>query len=417
MAWPWRARLPPALGALAGIAAAATAAPAGGEPGGATAAVHVLFRHGDRSPVPLTGQSDGEIWERRLQRRPVELEDRIYKRGNEYPYGQLTTKGAREAQQLGMSLRERYAELLGPPEDNPLMRTSIRSTDFPRTHLSGFFVLAGLLGSKEAAAKVPIVIWDDEAENLYNNDNCKRGSLLWGKAWKAMTSPIQIADGSRHFVGWRAIYRPFAEAVRKFYHLDVDSRFPWVTAVDNLDCRQQHGDALPNGVTKKEIDELRHLLSVDHATTFSSQEVCQLAMGRLVDELCQSMASCVKGVSDLRYILYSGHDATLMPLAASLGIPCPTWPPYSSYMCLELWSTLDNQAHFVRVLYNGEEVDLPRCAPPEGASWLDQGPWHARLINQLCSWEHFNSLANWYTCTSPPPSSACHTGSGEHMVC
>jgi len=61
------------------------------------AQVHVLFRHGDRSPMPLDSPSkeQGAMWESRLQPRPSAdvLPVRQHTRGLEYPFGQLTVKG------------------------------------------------------------------------------------------------------------------------------------------------------------------------------------------------------------------------------------------------------------------------------------------------------------------------------------
>jgi hypothetical protein len=38
-----------------------------------------------------------------------------------------------------------------------------------------------------------------------------------------------------------------------------------------------------------------------------------------------------------KLVVYSGHDTTLTPLAAALGVPLRSWPPFSSHMELELW--------------------------------------------------------------------------------
>lgn len=40
-----------------------------------------------------------------------------------------------------------------------------------------------------------------------------------------------------------------------------------------------------------------------------------------------------------KLVVYSGHDTTLTPLTAALGIPLVSWPPYSSHIELELWKS------------------------------------------------------------------------------
>ncbi|CAI5510808.1 unnamed protein product [Closterium sp. Naga37s-1] len=62
--------------------------------------VHVMFRHGDRAPMPRGTPSEEEVarWEARLQPRPPAhvLPHRQHTRGIEWPFGQLTRKGARK---------------------------------------------------------------------------------------------------------------------------------------------------------------------------------------------------------------------------------------------------------------------------------------------------------------------------------
>ncbi|CAI7773494.1 unnamed protein product [Closterium sp. NIES-53] len=442
--------------------------------------VHVMFRHGDRAPMPRGTPSEEEVarWEARLQPRPPAhvLPHRQHTRGIEWPFGQLTRKGAQEAESLGCALRERYAALLGLPDaqgsaasadaavaaadasagasagaagdaagtggvdatqaaavtgaaardssihsisngsgnssDSSSMAAaassliSIRSTNFPRTYMTGFYVLQGLLGSQERAAQVPINIWGEGEENLYENNRCARGVMLWGRAWKDLSRSTRNHDGSFSDLGWRAQYQHVRESMRSFFNLP-DGRFPWLWAVDYADCRRHHGDPLPPALTPTLLDTFRFHLAQDYMRTFSHQEICRLAMGPLLHEVHESMKAAIArtattssdssnssslmplssggGLSPSsppaaappassphpHIFLYSGHDATLMPLSVALGCPYPFWPGYASSIALELWASNDNSTHYVRVLRNFEEVDMPRLTPPPGGSWAD----------------------------------------------
>ena len=63
---------------------------------------------------------------------------------------------------------------------------------------------------------------------------------------------------------------------------------------------------------------------------------------------------------DSRYklFLYSGHDTTLMPLLAALGVELSEWPAFASHLVLELWE-LDGQL-YVNALYNGKQIEWRR---------------------------------------------------------
>ncbi|GJP37680.1 hypothetical protein CLOM_g22114 [Closterium sp. NIES-68] len=520
--------------------------------------VHVMFRHGDRAPMPRGTPSEEEVarWEARLQPRPPPhiLPHRQHTRGIEWPFGQLTRKGAREAESLGCALRQRYAALLGlegagltggtagaaadaagdaagaetqaaaeaseavhdsnkdssnsgsstttgsssnstgasPAAASSLIK--IRSTNFPRTYMTGFYVLQGLLGSQERAAQVPIGIWGEEDENLYENDRCARGVMLWGRAWKDLSRSTRNPDGSFTDAGWRAQYQNVRESMRSFFNLPA-GRFPWLWAVDYADCRRHHGDPLPPALNPPLLDTFRYLLAQDYMRTFSHQEICRLSMGPLLHEVHESMKAAialnaaphtptsnsssssssagydaspalptntavdsharptspppsdkpaapstthtptstaqpasVPSTSSVsfpspspsphpRILLYSGHDATLMPLSAALGRPFPFWPGYASSIALELWASQDNSTHFVRVLRNFEEVDMPRQVPPAGGSWLDMpaaaaagaaGAGGAGDGIVLCPWEHFSRILEWSEISKDHYERDCH---------
>jgi len=61
-----------------------------------------------------------------------------------------------------------------------------------------------------------------------------------------------------------------------------------------------------------------------------------------------------------RFVLFSAHDTTLMPLMAHLQIPSDKWVPFASVFNMELWKA-PNGKQFVRVLYQGKPVRIPFC--------------------------------------------------------
>jgi hypothetical protein len=72
-----------------------------------------------------------------------------------------------------------------------------------------------------------------------------------------------------------------------------------------------------------------------------------------------------------KLVVYSGHDTTLTPLAAALGIPLLSWPPYSSHIELELWRAAhvsssqaqDLYQHSARHLVDRSPVPMPDPSP------------------------------------------------------
>ena len=78
--------------------------------------------------------------------------------------------------------------------------------------------------------------------------------------------------------------------------------------------------------------------------TYNDAEYSKLAMGPLWHDIVTELRAVVDG-SDVtccprrrpaKVSLYGAHDTTIMPLLASLGAFDGTWPPYASYMIIEL---------------------------------------------------------------------------------
>lgn len=109
-------------------------------------------------------------------------------------------------------------------------------------------------------------------------------------------------------------------------------------------------------------------------------DIARLMIGHFANEIRDSM---LQGnlMGYPRYVLFSGHDDTLTPLLAGLGISVDIWPPYASNLVFELWRTRDSSPSemklFVRVVYNGDVQTIPGCTREDGT---------------LCSWNEFSGI-------------------------
>lgn len=103
-------------------------------------------------------------------------------------------------------------------------------------------------------------------------------------------------------------------------------------------------------------------------------EYSKLAMGPLWAEIMEKINPIINGDSQptTRLALYSGHDSTIAPLLASLGMwNATSWPPYASYFNVEVHEIIDGQSdskYFpskfaFRLVYNGQVItgNMPGC--------------------------------------------------------
>ena len=128
-------------------------------------------------------------------------------------------------------------------------------------------------------------------------------------------------------------------------------------------------------------------------------------------QVVERMAASASGQGTARLYAYSGHDTTIMPILATLGVKLDDWPAYVSNVVspaplaaaecrqsallsildcehndeallgplqvFELWEGPGAEGggsrHYVRVLYNKQELSLAHH--PKGANFAWQANW------------------------------------------
>lgn len=98
------------------------------------------------------------------------------------------------------------------------------------------------------------------------------------------------------------------------------------------------------------------------------QRLARLKAQPLLYEIAHRMKRQLQSaVSVPKFILYSGHDSTIEPLAAAIGVSNGMWPRYASRLVFELYAPAEEAGSHtnasIRVLHDGEDVtrQLPFC--------------------------------------------------------
>jgi hypothetical protein len=95
-------------------------------------------------------------------------------------------------------------------------------------------------------------------------------------------------------------------------------------------------------------------------------EILRLGMGRLMHFIVKRMEETASvsakqneetTTAPPKFYLLSGHDSTIIPLLAALGVELDHWPQYLSNLVFELWQK-PNGEHYVQVLYNKEPLNM-----------------------------------------------------------
>ena len=74
--------------------------------------------------------------------------------------------------------------------------------------------------------------------------------------------------------------------------------------------------------------------------------------------------------ADKSLLVYSGHDSTLVPVLCALGLYDNVWPPYASYLAVEIATSKVTGRKFVRAVFNDEvkKMDLDLTSTKEFAN-------------------------------------------------
>ena len=380
--------------------------------------VHIVIRHGDRSPMyKLPNQDSPHLschlhsTDKSPNKDLIESFIRsVARSGNRIPYGQkfgcypkqrtcmgaqLTGRGVVQHLVNGALLKDVYIRKYGLVSNNPrLGDLAVRSTDYSRTYQSALAFMHGLLPDMDLA-KLPLHITshmnfcDDRLSGV--SCNCPFINQLKEYAKKEklkMKSNITSYQSGA-----------IKQEVASIYGMSTQ-HVPWIGGiVEVLMGYVCHGLALPCthlsrvrgevasdedhciklpliGKLWQYVDARGYIVLSGHA----EQKYNLLYIYPLLREITQQLVNLSQGHQVPKITLYSGHDITLTPLIKVFGTYDGHWTPYGSRFIIETYSSSDN-TFYIRVLYNG--VDLTSsvifCK--------------SHLIHNMCPLQYFSDFA------------------------
>jgi len=336
--------------------------------------VFVVMRHGDRTPAASDAcwPNDNAEWNCQLSSLSVPSDSseeqlsvpRLYRqvhfKTNEVLkgtclVGQLTSRGYEQQIANGKLFRQTYVNKLGflPSKLNSSL-LFIRSDNVPRTIQSAQSMLLGLYPPDTSLNETEILdifIRDTDLDDLV--ENCQLCPKLCQVNDEAKTS-------SAYKTHIETVTLPFLKQLSKIFGYNVTlDKFSHL--MDCLVTHVCHSFSIPNGASAiydQGVNETVWLTNY----TMSYPNItyhARLGIGFLISDIVDQMIDGIKGNSATKFHLYSGHDTTLFPLLVAFGAVDGKWPHYASYLIFEVYSL--NNTHYVRMLYNGNELKLGFC--------------------------------------------------------
>ena len=345
----------------------------------------VFTRHGDRTPLfvlPAPLEVDWHCDLRHLttvnnDTHSVDEVSRLYRKNymaeeEQLPgncaTGELTSVGAQQHQQLGAKIRHRYVDEFGllPPEVDPSVMF-LRSTDVPRTLASAMNFLEGLYPSLRELPKTGgLESILDIFTMAFQNEFLLPTSVYCPIFAEKLKEAQKLPEWENYFQK----LQPLAKQLEKAWNLTTPIGTSFAGPYDTSWCRFSHQKPLPPLVDLSVLKTLSDAALFQITFPYSLNSVAQYGLGKLFQMILHNMETTQAGTNPHKFMLYSGHDTTIGPVLAALGIPLTEYPPYASHILVELFQNTTDGSYHVGLQYNGEDVSSLECpTPPQLCPW------------------------------------------------
>lgn len=331
----------------------------GEKPSAKTLQVHVIFRHGDRTPTetyPTDPYKDEENWPE--------------------GWGQLTNIGKKQLYDLGVYLRTRYGPSGGALYDGAYTgsETKVLSSYADRCLTSAGSLLAGLFPPSASPDKtqvwldaldwqpVPIRYIEREEDRMITS---KKPCPRYENDLASVYASPEIERINREN---QDLYEHLTNNTGKEINDILDVEFLYNT----LEIEQLRGLVLPEWVKGWYPERMKPLASLSLAIFSRTLSMKKTKSGVMLWEIGTNMQKKLSNPKDNSKInLYSAHDTTLVNVLYGLGVGQDSYKPeFAAAILVELLEST-NGDKFVQVLLKKSStsdeltpIDLPGCISP-----------------------------------------------------
>lgn len=309
-----------------------------------------LIRHGDRNP------------DKEIPASPISWKEGL---------GELTPMGMNQEYRLGVSLRKKYIDQYHLLPTNYNSQTMyVRSTDMNRTLMSASSFLLGLYPLGSGVTMLPSRFQPIPIHTVPS----KQDKLLAVKPSKNIFSIF-----SMYFLmhqAWKEkslLFKNKIQTWNKSTGMQINSFRQLDRLADNLYIRKIHNIQLPNGINQSDANEIISVAEWSIVEAFKHTEITYPMGHEFLLTIASYMKDVIHDKSQLKYVLFSGHDSSIMAVMNTLGNPLNAIPGYASDLNFSLWE--DKGQYYVKVMLNDQPIVIPGCN------------------NEICSIEQFYKIA------------------------
>lgn len=306
-----------------------------------------LIRHGDRTPA-ITLPKDPHHWKEGLN--------------------QLTPKGMSQLYLVGKSLRENYIEQYHLLEKHYITDALyVRSTDYDRTLISAEALLLGLypLGTGPKSAGQAFSLPEGYQPIAIHTVKFKQDNLLLPSSVNNQQFQALLKQYVYSQPAWLIKEKLFDSKLQAWSQqtgYKMHKLKDIIPLGDALYIRKLYGIPPPPGMSDRDANEIISLEQWVLINKFVPMPIGKFMAKQFWIELKNNLQEAIDDNthSQLRYIIYLGHESNILGLFSALGLPLQVIPAYGADLRFELLKD-DKKQFWVRISYNHQIQKLPGC--------------------------------------------------------
>lgn len=278
----------------------------------------------------------------------------MYPQSDQCQGSALTPYGMQQHITTGAYLRSRYGNILN------LTQVHVRSTSTSRTYQSAVAVLHGLLDPDDFQK---VQIFKSASTSFCSEKlssvscSCPSANQYLSKAKKLASQFERNDQFKRDMLDdiMASLLVQIGDDILTFNIIDVTMTY--VCHNIRFLCPLSQRNCLSKS-HMKDLFQMQDKIGRFMVTRNPDYiKFVHLFLHPLLMEMATRMIKATRSDHKKPFVLYSGHDITVTPLATVLGFNEGKWPPFASRIVIELYRKNDVKKHyFLKFFYNGKDV-------------------------------------------------------------
>ncbi|EEZ98776.1 venom acid phosphatase Acph-1 [Tribolium castaneum] len=280
--------------------------------------LHVLFRHGDRTPDKASL-----------------FPNDLYTEATYEPFGysQLTTKGKKTEYSIGKYLRRTYADFI-PEQYSPDVVYAL-STNVKRTKMSLQLVLASLFPPLWGETFELGLGWQPVPFNIEQGGNLISVASGYCPNYISKYYSYVLSDEAQKIL---AVYTDLYAKLSRYSGMDIITPKDAANIYFTLKCEEDFGLKLPQWASEVYPQVLEDASAVDYELSTATPDLKKLSAGFLLRKIIQDSLAKQNGTlpEKRKIFLYSAHEWNVATMLRTLGVFYRHVPPFGATVFFEI---------------------------------------------------------------------------------